>query len=111
LKENSGSTMPPALVAMPASRKAEAKPKPCIKPKPNVSSRRDVGISLRKRFSTPTNTMETAINGSTIRLGICTRRNVATASVIECAMVNEVMIFSAAKKPRATSSRPKRKSK
>ena len=55
--------------------------------------------------------MEAAISGSTIRLGICTRCNVATASVIECAIVNEVMIVSAAGNPRATTSRPKRKSK
>jgi hypothetical protein len=59
-------------------------------------------MSPRKRFSAPTKMMEAAISGSTIRLGICTSCRVATASVIECAIVNEVMIFSAETKTPVT---------
>ena len=40
----------------------------------------------------PTNTMEAAISGSTIIAGRVMTPNVASASVKECAIVNEVMI-------------------
>src|SRR6267142_945801 len=55
--------------------------------------------------------MDAAISGSTMRLEICTRLSVATASVMEWAMVKQVMIFTEDEKFFVTSSRPKRKSR
>ena len=51
------------------------------------------------------------MSGSTIRLEMCTRLKVATASVIEWAIVKQVMIFTEEPKFRVTIRRPKRKSK
>src|SRR6266478_6517065 len=55
--------------------------------------------------------MEMAMSGSTIRLEIWTRLRVATARVIEWAMVKQVMIFTDEEKLRVTISRPNKNSK
>src|SRR5579862_294973 len=96
LKDTSGIAAGTPLEPMPRSRSAEANPSPCTRPKPNVSSQRLSKLWLN-RFSNPTYTIETAMSGSTIFGESDTILNVASASVTECATVNAVMVFTAAR--------------
>src|SRR6266446_1799034 len=60
---------------------AEAKPKPWTRPKRKLTSQRCDGTSRRIRFSVATQTMDTAITGSTRRSGRTTTWSTASASV------------------------------
>ena len=50
-------------------------------------------MSREKKFSTATNTIDAAIAGSTMVLGMTTICSAASDSVIECASVNAVTIL------------------
>ena len=95
LKAKSASGMSPC--GSPMSDSALAKPKPCSSPnvKATTHGQRAVSpISPRSRctISTASSRMLSAIAASTGGPGTCTTPSVASASVIECATVNAVMV-------------------
>ena len=81
-----------AFAGRPNSCSALAKPKPWMSPKAKVTFQRP-SMSREKKFSTATNTIEAAIAGSTMVLGMTTICSAASDSVIECASVNAVTIL------------------
>jgi len=108
LKEKSGAIGNAPAVPKPTSLNAPAKPNPWISPKAKVSVQRPGGSPPRTRFSRPTKTIVAAINGSTMRLDNVTIFSPASARVIECATVKQVMITATDLKRRKTTSNPNR---
>ncbi len=82
----------------PTCASAPAKPKPCSSPNVNATSHGARSVRPRsprreRTISAATKTMLSAMIASTGAEGTCTKPSVASASVMLCAMVNAVIVF------------------
>lgn len=71
-----------SFLGNPYSLKTTAKPKPCNNPKPNTMNGRHLVAFLKIQFYTATQIIESAIRGSTISAGTCTKPKAANANVM-----------------------------
>ena len=105
-----------SLAGKPTWLNAPAKPKPCSNPNVPATSHGARSVSPRsprrlRRISDATKTMLSAIVASTGADGTCTTPSVASASVMLCATVNAVIVFTSKPTPRTMSTSARTKSR